>query len=86
MTREQILTDVRQVFEEHLSIPEIRETTHLYRDLALDSIQQLTLVVELENRFRVVFEEGDEQALSTVSDVVDLVSCHIDEQRRAGNG
>jgi hypothetical protein len=33
--------------------------------------QQLTLVVELENRFRVAFGDGDEAGIDKVGDVVE---------------
>jgi acyl carrier protein len=73
MKREAILEGVCQVFQDELRIHDITEETHLLRDLKLDSIQQLTLVVELENRFRVAFGEGDEASIERVKDVVDLL-------------
>lgn len=46
--------------------------TELVADLALDSIQQLDLIVELENHFAVALEtEGDEE----IRTVGDLVAC-----------
>ncbi len=73
MERSTIVEGVRQVFAEQLKIHELTEETHLLRDLKLDSIQQLTLVVELENRFRVAFGDGDEAGIERVGDVVDLL-------------
>ena len=73
MERETILEGVREVFAEELKIHDLTEDTHLLRDLKLDSIQQLTLVVELENRFRVAFGDGDEAGIERVRDVVDLL-------------
>lgn len=52
----------------------VDESTHLFRDLELDSIQQLTFVVELENHFRICFDEGDDAGIETIGDVVDAVS------------
>ena len=74
MDRASILRDVRQVLEEHLSIADVDESTHLFRDLELDSIQQLTFVVEIENHFKICFDEGDEADIETIGDVVDAVS------------
>ncbi len=68
-----ILGGVREVFAEHLRIHALTEDTHLLRDLKLDSIQRLTLVVELEDRFRVAFGDGDEARIERVGDVVDLL-------------
>ncbi len=78
MDRATVLRDVRQVLEEHLRIADVDETTHLFRDLELDSIQQLTLVVEIENHFKICFDEGDEAGIATIGDVVDAVSNRLD--------
>jgi acyl carrier protein len=80
MEREAILSEVKRVFVDHLSIPDVSESTHLFQDLKLDSIQQLTLVVELENRFRLRFEESDEKDIATVRDVVDVLSRRLAER------
>jgi acyl carrier protein len=76
--RKEILDSVSRVFAEHLRIEDVSETTHLFRDLKLDSIQQLTLVVELENRFRLRFESSDEEGIETVGDVVDVVARRLE--------
>jgi acyl carrier protein len=73
LERRAILEGVREVFAEQLQIHDLSEETHLLRDLKLDSLQQLTLVVELENRFRVAFGDGDEAGIESVRDVVDLL-------------
>jgi acyl carrier protein len=78
MDRATVLRDVRQVLEEHLRIADVDEATHLFRDLELDSIQQLTLVVEIENHFKICFDEGDEAGIATIGDVVDAVSNRLD--------
>jgi acyl carrier protein len=77
LNRAAILEGVSRVFDEHLSIREVSESTHLFRDLELDSLQQLTLVVEIENRFRIRFDEGDESGIETVADLVDLVASRL---------
>ncbi len=74
MERGQVLEDVRRVLEEHLLISDVREETDLFRDLELDSVQQLTFIVELENNFEICFDEGDEASIRTIGDVVDIVS------------
>lgn len=38
--------------------------------MALDSLRRLTLVVEIENRFRVCLEEEDDTAIETVGDLI----------------
>ena len=81
-----ILDGVREVFAEQLAIHDLTEETHLIRDLKLDSLQQLTLVVELENRFRVAFGEGDEAGIERVGDVVDLLERRLSGSPKRGEG
>jgi acyl carrier protein len=53
--------------------------TELVADLALDSLQQLDLIVELENHFEIALDlEGDEE-IRTVGELV----AHIDRARGA---
>ena len=80
MTRETILEGIRNVMAEHLAIREVDERTHLIRDLQLDSIKHLTLVVELENFFKLRFDEGDEAGLETVEDLVLLISGRLQKE------
>lgn len=78
----EILSGVREVLRDRLRLPaQVEPGTHLLRDLRLDSIQQLTLVVELENHFLVCFEPGDEADIHTVADVVALVRRRMDPPR-----
>ncbi len=39
----------------------------------LDSLRQLTLVVEIEDRFRIRLAERDEQSIVTVGDLIDAI-------------
>jgi acyl carrier protein len=41
--------------------------------LALDSIRQLTLMVELENEFRIRLDAGDEGSVKTVGELASLI-------------
>ena len=79
MPRAEILAGVRKVFADELKIEGLTEETRLVRDLKLDSIQQLTLVVELENRFRVAFGQGDETGIERVGDVVDVLERRLSD-------
>ena len=74
MTRNQILDRIRYVARERLEVSAFFDLdTNLLRDLQLDSLKQLSLVVELENEFEICFEPEDEAGLETVGNVVDLV-------------
>lgn len=74
MTDAEILAGIRAVARAHLHVDrEIAMETPLVEALALDSLRMLTLVAELENRFRVCFEDGDEVGLVTVAHLVAIL-------------
>ena len=71
MSEEDVLDGVRSVAREHLGHEgELVLSTRLAEALELDSIRMLTLVVELENHFDICLEEGDEEGVETVGDLV----------------
>ena len=83
MSDEQILDGVRQVMRQHLQVRgPLEPGTDVLRDLNLDSVQRLTLIVELENHFRICFDPGDAEGVSTLLDVVALIRDRL-EQRDA---
>jgi acyl carrier protein len=74
MTSEvEILLVLEEVAHEFLELDE--ETSlaldqRLVEDFALDSLKQLTLIVETENRFRVRLDLDPETQIETVGDLV----------------
>ncbi|HEX2251671.1 MAG TPA: phosphopantetheine-binding protein [Thermoanaerobaculia bacterium] len=85
--RDEILAGIEAVAREHLGrveplTPELR----LVEDLELDSIQLLTLAVEVENRFRVCLEPEDEAGIATVGDLAAAVAARLAEDQPAGAG
>jgi acyl carrier protein len=80
----EILAGVREVLRDELERRvEIGPETELLRDLELDSLALVTLVAELENRFRIVLaeEESEAAAIVTVGDLVAHVRARIDAGR-----
>lgn len=76
----EVLETVRHIFAEELQRAEPVEPSHeLGADLQLDSVQLLTLVVGLENRFRVALAEEDAGEVRTVGDLVRLVVQRCEE-------
>ncbi len=74
MSDAEILAGIRAVARAYLRVePEIGMETPLAHTLRLDSLRMMTLVAELENHFRVCFEDGDEVGLVTVGDLVAVV-------------
>ena len=76
MTDLEVLAGIEDVARDHLDFEldsKLDPTHPLVETLQLDSVRMLTLVAELENRFRVVLEEGDEADLVTIADLIALL-------------
>jgi acyl carrier protein len=77
MSRGEILEGVRKILEVHLSVREpVSEASDLTADLQLDSLGLLTLVVEIENEFRICFDGDDESGIVRIGDLVDRIERH----------
>ncbi|GAC1344216.1 MAG: hypothetical protein NVSMB23_18880 [Myxococcales bacterium] len=75
---EDVLAAVRRAVNGELGIArEVRLADDLVTDLQLDSMGLLTLVVELENTFRIALREEDSASVRTVRDLVTLVVARI---------
>lgn len=80
LSRLEILAAIAAVAREHLALERpLEERLRLVEDLELDSLKLLTFAAEIENRFRVLLDAGDEAAIATIGDLVDLL-----EQKLAG--
>lgn len=74
MSDAEILAGIHAVARQHLQFEgELRPEDPLVETLRLDSLRLLTLVAEIENHFRVVFEPEDEAGLVHVHELVALV-------------
>ncbi len=74
MTPDAVLERIRRVAADRLQITRpVDLDSDLARDLRLDSIALLSLVVELENEFEICFEPEDEDDIATVRDVVTVL-------------
>lgn len=81
MTEEAILRGIHRVLREHLGIDrEVPVETQIGRDLRLDSLQRLTLVVELESYFRISFADGDDLGLESLRDLARLIGRRLQER------
>ena len=69
------LGEIRRVAAQELALPrEPQPLDDLILDLHLDSVGLLTLVVALEDRFRLRLDEEDAARVRTVADLVALVA------------
>lgn len=75
---EEVLVEVRRVARFELELDRsIEPDDELTGDLHLDSVAALTLVVALEDHFRVRLDDADAERVRTVGDLIRLV----DERR-----
>lgn len=83
MTRDDILEELRALIQRHLDGPVNADLeTNIQRDLELDSMKKLALIVEIENRFRLSFEPEDDLQTQTVGDLVSVIERHLDGNSR----
>ena len=78
MTREEVLTLVREHLAEELEVDvaEIREGTRFKEDLDADSLDLYELVMELEDRYGISVSEEQAAKIATVGDAVEFVLEH----------
>ena len=74
-----VLSEISKIMTELSGVDQISPETHLQEDLALDSLQLVTLLVLIEERFNIVLAESDMNPfdLLTVSNTVNLVKKYI---------
>ena len=78
LTDLEILDGIAGVARDHLEFEgDIALDTRLMETMELDSIRLLTLVVELENHFQICLDEGDEDGVETVADLVAVLRMHL---------
>ncbi len=74
ITTDAVLAEIARVLRDELQLAkEVKPSDDLAADLQLDSVSLLTLVVELENRFRVALNEADAADIHTVTELAALV-------------
>jgi acyl carrier protein len=78
MTREEVLTLVREHLAEELEVEaaEIGEGTRFKEDLDADSLDLYELVMELEDRYGISVSEEQAAKIATVGDAVEFVLAH----------
>lgn len=78
MTREEVLTLVREHLAEELEVDleRIGEGTRFKEDLDADSLDLYELVMELEDRYGVAVSEQQAARIATVGDAVEFVLEH----------
>lgn len=79
MTIEKILSQVQELARERLALGvDVRPESRLIEDLGLDSLRLQALAVEVENHYRICLEPEDEEAITTVGDLVQTIAGKLD--------
>ncbi len=74
MTEKEILDQIAEIARQDLGwTGQVEPEMRLVEELELDSLGQLALAIEIENRFRICLDAEDEAALETVGDLVQAV-------------
>jgi acyl carrier protein len=80
-SKAEVLEEIARILSEVLGLARPpAPSLDLSRDLALDSLAQLTLAVALEDRFRVRLREEDAGEVRTLGDLAGLVVRRAKEQ------
>ncbi|MCI6017409.1 MAG: phosphopantetheine-binding protein [Clostridiales bacterium] len=74
---------VRSILAARLLVPvgEITPETEFSKDLGMDSIEMLGLIIEIEKEFEIVLDMESIGHLNTVADAVDYIRLRIDSNR-----
>ena len=79
MTDEEILSEIEAVAREHLGREgRLEPGLRVVEDLRLDSLELLTLSMELESRFDVTLEGIDPASIERVADLVAAIRRELD--------
>ncbi len=85
MDRSALLQALKEILEEDRgeAFDELDETTTLREGLGLDSVDMITLVMQVQDRFRVVLATDELAELVSVKDLLDLMQKKLAEAGKA---
>ena len=81
--KKEILSKLCEIFSELGSAVKISDGAQLLRDMGLDSLRMVMLLIKLEEKFDIVLDESDMNPfdLISVQHVVDLVEKYVDSDK-----
>lgn len=78
LTRDEIIRELRALITAEIGAEiELTLETDLEHDLELDSMKKLSLIVAIENHFKVSFEPEDDFGIKTINDLVSAIHRHF---------
>jgi acyl carrier protein len=83
LNESQILAGIAEVARRQVGVTrKLEPGQSLQEDLLLDSLQMMTLAVEIENLFRVRLDPEDEAGVRTVGDLIRVVAVKLGAEGR----
>jgi len=73
MTREEILKNVTNIVSIITHDEDIKETTHLWDDLHMDSLDKVEMVIMIEKEFLINIPDVQADDIQTIYDLVNIV-------------
>ncbi len=75
MDREELKKELMQILEESVGeeFPELQESSSLLGDLKLDSVDLLSMTIEIQSRYGIVIASSEVAGIATVANVLDLI-------------
>ena len=82
MTRQEIFDDVVEAISNQVCIDgeELSEKTILHENLAMDSLDDVEVVMELEDKYNIDVSDDDASKCVTIGDVIDLIDRMVNGQ------
>ena len=81
MDREELRATLLELFNEDTgqSLNMLADNVHLVADLGLDSVDTVSLVMQVERHFRIRMSHEELSDVSTVGTMLDLIACKLAE-------
>lgn len=79
MAREDVVTALKEVLVDKLKVDadSVTEEANLFDDLGLDSIDLMTVVMAIEERFEIEVPDDELEDVTTISQAADLLSAKV---------
>lgn len=77
--RAEIAAKIFEIVSEKMDKPkdEITEEMHIINDLGADSLDQVELMMDIEDKFDLHIPEEDAEKIQTIKDAIDYVQSHV---------
>lgn len=79
MDREQLKRELSEILEESVGeeFPALNESASLVDEMKLDSVDLLSMTIEIQSRYGIVINATEVANIATVADVLDMIAGKI---------